>query len=57
MNKLVENAEDLIENLPWPSAFEVEVFTKPDFTSLEILSFACSGCPVGINIPNYDDIR
>lgn len=54
---LVDRAELIIQNLPWPKEFEIEKFSRPDFTSLEILAFASSGTPVGINIPNYDDIR
>ena len=40
---LVNKAPELIKVLPWGPDFEVDVFRKPDFTALEVLSFATGG--------------
>ncbi|KAF2072217.1 hypothetical protein CYY_006462 [Polysphondylium violaceum] len=60
LGKLIDNAETFIAQLPWnktTKAFEREKFIRPDFTSLEVLTFASTGVPLGINIPNYDSFK
>lgn len=57
-NRLVEVSEkEIIPLLPWPKEMEKDSFLAPDFTLLDIICFATNSCPLGINIPNYDDIR
>lgn len=47
---LVNDAPELIKSLPWGKDFEVDVFRKPDFTALEVVTFATGGIPAGINV-------
>jgi dipeptidyl-peptidase-3 len=54
---LVEHSKDIIPHMPWEPALHKEKMLHPDFSSLDIISFAGDRLPSGINIPNYYDIR
>jgi len=51
---LVDRAQELLSKLPWPETFEKNEYQKPDFTSLDVLTFGSSLIPVGICIPNCE---
>lgn len=55
--KLVNSSSSIIKNFPWDKSLDKKKFIQPDFSSLEILTFAGDRLPSGINIPNYYDIR
>lgn len=55
---MVQQAENFLVELPWGRDFEKDHFSKPDFTSIDVMSFAGSTVPVGLSIPiTYEELR
>jgi hypothetical protein len=44
---LVDHAEELLTRLPWPKEFKKNKFRLPDFTSLDVLTFADTSSLIG----------
>lgn len=57
LKNLVDSAPEILEKMPWSKDFEKDEFRSPDFIALDVVCFATTGCPVGINIPNYTDVQ
>lgn len=54
---LVKKSKSIIQDLPWDKNMEKTKFMAPDFSSIDVLTFAGDRLPSGINIPNYYDVR
>ena len=52
---LVDASERILPLLPWPKDFEKDKFLKPDFTSLDVLTFGGLTTYTGINISNCEE--
>ena len=57
LHDFVDASPKILPLLPYPSEYERTTFTPPSYNALNIISFTTSGYPIGINIPNYDEIR
>lgn len=57
LHKFVESSQVVLPLLPLLPEYERKTFTPPSYNAINILTFVTSGFPIGINIPNYDEIR
>jgi dipeptidyl-peptidase-3 len=57
LHTFVNESAKILPLMPYPTEYERSSFTPPSYNAINILTFCCSGMPIGINIPNYDEIR
>ena len=57
LHKFVHSSEQVLKEMPYPKVYERGTFSPPSYNAINVLTFATTMLPVGINIPNYDEIR
>lgn len=57
LHNFVNSSKVVLPLLPLLPEYERKTFTPPSYNAINILTFVTSGFPIGINIPNYDEIR
>jgi dipeptidyl-peptidase-3 len=57
LHTFVNESSKILPLLPYPSEYERPDFTAPSYNAINILTFCVSGTPIGINLPNYDEVR
>ena len=57
LHNFVKSSNIVLPLLPLLPEYERKTFTPPSYNAINVLTFVTSGFPIGINIPNYDEIR
>ena len=57
MQYFISRGDEFLGLMPWPRDFENEKYERTEFTNLVALSYASSGVPLGIILPNLDEVR
>ena len=57
LHKFVESSQIVLPLLPYTPEYERKTFNPPSYNALNILTFVTSSLPIGINIPNYEEVR
>ena len=57
LHNFVDSSATILKLLPYPKEYERATFNPPSYNALNILQMTSTGYPIGINIPNYDEIR
>jgi dipeptidyl-peptidase-3 len=57
LHDFVRHASTILPLLPYPPCYERSNFIPPNYNALNILTFCVTGMWIGINIPNYEEVR
>jgi dipeptidyl-peptidase-3 len=57
LHKFASSSSVILPLLPYPPAYERTTFSPPSYNAIDVLTHVTPCIPMGINLPNYDEIR